>query len=214
MGDNVRPDPLGRLRRTGDIDIPIPNPALAKWLLSPECEVAVRNAAQQVYDAYYQALPMSKRDPKVKGSGQQRLKKGAGIYVEIQNDRWQSWVINKAMSYRPTKNKPYPRYIEYGKENRDGSRSNAGHQLRDAAMRVFGNKMTAADGISSAGGYSPGSGRSELLEPRARPARKPAAPAAPPKILNVMQQKAARRAALEEAARNRFKKPPQPPKPK
>jgi hypothetical protein len=211
MGDNVRPDPKGRLRRTGDVDIPIPNPGLAKWLVSPACEVAVRDAAQRVYNAYYQALPSSKRDPKVKGSGQQRLKKGAGIYVEIQNDRWQSWVINKALSYRPTKKKPYPRFIEYGKKNRDGSRSNAGHQLRDAAMRVFGNKMGAADGIGLAGEYSPGSGRSELLEGRARPARKPAPP---PKTLNVMQQKAARRAALEEAARNRFKKPPPPPKPK
>lgn len=208
MGANVRPDPRGRLRHTGDVDIPIPNPALAEWFKSPQCEAAVRNAAQQVYEAYYQALPASFVGP-VTGSGERRLKRGAGIEVQLMNERWNSWVINTALSYRRTRGQPYPRFIEYGKKNADGTHTAAGHQLRDAAAAVMKAKLGAA--AAAVGGGMSGSGTGLG---KARPARKPAAA---PKILNVMQRRAQFKKDQEDRAREmreRLKntKPPKPPR--
>lgn len=68
------------------------------------------------------------------------LRRNADYYVEIggwgvEKDRWFGWVTNDAQSYRPARDQPYSGTIEYGNPRRNIP---AGHQLRDAATRLYG----------------------------------------------------------------------------
>jgi hypothetical protein len=159
-------DPKGRLFRTGDMDIPIPNKALGEWLVSPQCKAAVTEIAQHVWREYVNALPESRVDFNVPGSGLQNLKKGAKIAVGIIDSgggpRYHAWVVNRALSYRNQKWQPYPRFIEYGKPSKG---IKGGRQLRNAAEAVARAGL-ARQSASVAGG---------LINPpqgQARPARR------------------------------------------
>lgn len=128
-----------RIRR---INIPVPNPGLAEWLNGPECRAQVEMITQRIFVAYQQALPV------ITGN----LKRGAYYYVDkggwgADKDRWFGWVGNNALSYRKTKNQPYPRFIEYGKPTRgiEGQ-----HQLRDAIGEMADGLSVNLPGISSA----------------------------------------------------------------
>lgn len=159
-------DPKGRLFRTGDMDIPIPNKAMAEWLVSPQCKAAVTEIAQHVYRLYRATAPASRVDFNVPGSGQENLRKGAKIAVGIIDSgggpRYHAWVINRAVSYRNQKGQPYPRFIEWGKPSKG---IKGGHQLRNAAEQVARQGL-AKQSASIAGG---------LINPplgQARPARR------------------------------------------
>lgn len=107
----------GSLRR---INVPVPNRQLEEWLMGSECRTRIENITTLIYSAYVNYLPASEFDPKVPGSGERNLKRGAYYRVGLGHEwgygtRWFGYVGNNALSYRKTRNKPYPRYIEYGK---------------------------------------------------------------------------------------------------
>jgi len=116
-----------------------PNPELEKILIGDEVRKKVADVTSQVLTAYINLLPESEADLKVPGSGERNLKRGANMRMVVMDSgegpRWHGWVINTALSYRPQKGKPYPRYIEYGKPTRD---IDGGHQLREAAALIAG----------------------------------------------------------------------------
>lgn len=121
-----------RLRR---INIPTPNAALAEWLTGPECRAAVEEVTSRIYTVYARTLPASEFDPDVPGSGQQNLRRHAYWNVYQEGDRWFGEVGNDALSYRPQRGQPYPRYIEYGKPSKGVPGQG---QLRAAAHLVAG----------------------------------------------------------------------------
>lgn len=127
------PDPKNRLFRVGDweLDVQIPNPALQAWLNGPEAKAAIEKLTRQVYVAYVNALP------EITSTLKKGAKPGVGRRkYPGQSERYYGWVINSALSYRPREGEPYPRFIEYGKKNADGSRTKAGHHLLRAAYEV------------------------------------------------------------------------------
>lgn len=139
-----------RLYRVGDkwaLDIPIPNPGLQEWLNGPECEAQLRKVTTEIYNLYVNALPEKKGV----------LRKGAGTKVARrgepgQTERFHGWVTNRALSYRKTEGKPYPRFIEYGRKNKSGvGRSKAGYQLRWAAETVAHRRLSAAAMVAMGG---------------------------------------------------------------
>lgn len=132
-----------RLFRTGDMDIPIPNKAMAQFMVSERLRSAIMVIAVEVYNIYRQNLPASEPDPNWKGGspgpGEQTLRRGAFVRTRKVDSggglRWHAWVGNKALSYRPQRLQPYPRFIEYGKPSRGIA---GGGQLRAAAAAVAG----------------------------------------------------------------------------
>ena len=119
------------LRRTGDTEIQIPNPALEAWLMSEDCRKEVLRVTNLIMVAYKNLLPYETGN----------LKAGAGAGIKNGPPRPVGYVLNKALSYRPTKGQPYPRFIEYGKPTK-GIRG--GHQLVRAAEMVAGNALERA----------------------------------------------------------------------
>lgn len=167
-------DPKSRLLRIGDwaLDVPVPNPGLQEWLNGPQAKAQLEAVAQEIYRAYRNYLPAS-RGPKPPGSGKRNLKKGAFAGVgqrqyKGQTKRYYAWVGNRALSYRPAKGKPYPRYIEYGKANADGTRTGGGYHLRNAAAMVARRRGLDDVAMSLLGGMS-GAGTAPF---QARPAKK------------------------------------------
>jgi hypothetical protein len=207
---------MARLYRVGDfenynITIPIPNDALEAFLVSPKCKEAVLEVAQQVYRAYVNLLPASALNPRVTGSGQRNLKRGARIGTKIDSrngtPRHTAWVMNKALSYKPARGQPYPRAIEYGNP---ATGAPAGHQLRDAAAQVANGKVQAAarQVLGGMDGAQPG---------QARPAPRPVKKATPGAggarfgggegFGNVtLQEREAIRRRREEEVRQRFQR--------
>lgn len=147
------------------IDIPVPNPALADWLTGPQCKAIVTEVTTDIYLAYRNTLPV------ITGN----LQEGADMDVEIggfgeDHDRWMGRVYNRALSYRRTRGKPYPRYIEYGKPSRGVPGQ---YQLRRAAHLVAGGLGDAA-GINIPGLSAVPAGRgSRLRGDRGRFVRNP-----------------------------------------
>ncbi len=140
-----------RLRR---INIPIPNPSLAAWLMSPQCKAVVEQVTSEIFVAYHNTLPV------ITGN----LKRGAYMHVGHggfgeDQDRWFGWVGNRALSYRPQRGKPYPRYIEYGKPTKGVPGQG---QLRRAAHLVAGGLGDAA-GVNIPGLSSAPEGRGSRL---------------------------------------------------
>ena len=126
-----------RLRR---INIPTPNPAMAEWLMGAECRGMVERVTAEIYTVYARTLPASEFDPDVPGSGEQNLRRHASWHVYTdgfggEHDRWFGAVTNDALSYRPQRGAPYPRFIEYGKPSKGVPGQ---HQLREAAHLVAG----------------------------------------------------------------------------
>jgi hypothetical protein len=139
-------DPKGRLFRVGDwgLDVPIPNPGLQKWLNSSEAKVQIDRVTREVFVAYQNSLPVKE--------GVLRAGARAGVGKRKypgQSERYYGWVVNKALSYRPTTGQPYPRFIEYGKANADGTRTRAGHQLLRAAYLVAARRGAPAVELSA-----------------------------------------------------------------
>lgn len=169
-------DPKNRLLRIGDwaLDVPIPNPGLQAWLNSPQAKAALENVAQEVYRTYYNTLPKRSRRKSRKGDPPPgTLKRGAfhGVGQRTypgQTQRYYAWVGNRALSYRKTMGKPYPRFIEYGKANPDGTRTRAGYHLRRAAAMAAKSRGFDEAAMSLLGGDS-GAGTDYG---QARPARK------------------------------------------
>lgn len=154
-------DPTGRLIRVGDwgLDIPVPNPGLQEWLNSEQARVALTEIAQEIYRAYVNYLPASRAKSNIPGSGMRNLKKGAFSGVGRRNypgqtERYYAWVGNRALSYKATKGKPYPRFIEYGKANADGSRTGGGYQLRNAMLSVANRRGVGEAAMAYLGGGS------------------------------------------------------------
>jgi len=142
-------DDLNRLRR---INIPIPNKDLARWLAGPECRGLVERVTTEIYTIYRRTLPASDLDPKVPGSGTQNLRRGADMMIARggfggDQDRWFGWVSNHALSYRPRRGEPYPRFIEYGKPSKGIPGQ---HQLRNAAAIVAG-QIGTSEGVNLPG---------------------------------------------------------------
>lgn len=122
------------------ININVPNDQLAEWLLGPGCKAAVERVTAEIYSIYVSTLP------EITGN----LKAGANMYVDhggwgADQDRWFGYVGNSALSYRNTKGKPYPRYIEYGKNGQGGQ-----HQLLRAA-EIVGGHLGSEGGVSIPG---------------------------------------------------------------
>lgn len=142
-------DSQGRLRRLGRLDdIPIPNPAIADFLLSARLRSEVERVTATILAAYVNSLPMSEPDPNVPGAGKMNLRRHAGSRVEIvdteMGPRWVGWVTNDAESYRPPKapdRAPYARFIEYGKPSKGIP---GGYHLRRAAELVASSQMLNA----------------------------------------------------------------------
>lgn len=130
-------DRLDRMRR---INIPTPNADLEKWLMGPECRALVERVTTEIYTLYQYTLPASRFDPRVPGSGEHNLRRGADMMIAQggwygEQDRWFGWVTNHALSYRKKRGEPYPRYIEYGKPTKGIPGQG---QLRNAARVVAG----------------------------------------------------------------------------
>jgi hypothetical protein len=149
--------PENRLYHVADkwaLDIPIPNPGLQEWLNGPECKAQLIKITGEIFDLYVNVLPVKKG----------KLRKGAGTKVKRagvpgQTERYHGWVINRALSYRPTKGQPYPRFIEYGKANvalPEGYRAiktKKGLQVRDAKGRIASKKLYYKTGKRTKAGY-------------------------------------------------------------
>ena len=205
MGANTRPDPSNRLLRVGDwaLDIPIPNPALQEWLNGPECEAALREITGEIFRLYVNYLP--------RRTG--TLRRGAGTMIQRmavpgQTERWYGWVTNRALSYRKTKGKPYPRFIEYGKANVDehgnptGTRTPAGMQLRNAAYKVAERRMgTASEAARAVLGGMSGAGTSHH---QAHPAKRPTLKD-PLEQMKAAAQGNPRRGSLTQQDKNRIR---------
>lgn len=219
-------DPKGRLLRIGDwgLDVQIPNPALQEWLNSEECRVALEKIAQEVYRHYRNFLPASRANPKIPGSGMENLKKGAFSRVGRrtypgQTERYYAWVGNRALSYKATKGKPYPRFIEYGKTNADGTRTKAGAQLRRAMIAVADRRGATAAAVAYLGdNYNPSmhQARPAMSESKAAELRRQASHQGPRREVNDLrsadfkrrQERARRERAVREAiARRNANKP-------
>ena len=161
-----------RLFRVGDwaLDVPVPNPGLQKWLNGPECEAALKDVVEEIYRYYINYLPVKTGRLRSKAS---TVVKRVG--VPGQTRRYHGWVTNSALSYRKTKGKPYPRFIEYGKANvdaegnRTGTRTKAGMQLRNAAWQVANRRFGAQAAAAVLGGMS-GAG-TDLGQARPAPKR-------------------------------------------
>lgn len=117
-----------RLRR---INVPVPNPGLAEWLMGAESRRVVEEVTTEIFNAYYNTLPV------ITGN----LRRGAYMYVDVDtwgpggSPRWFGYVGNKALSYRPRRGYLYGRFIEYGKPTRGIPGQ---HQLARAAELVAG----------------------------------------------------------------------------
>lgn len=152
-GQGVEVSSKERLRR---IDIPVPNPALAEWLFSPECQRLVADVTSEIFVAYQNSLPVVSGE--LRDSAYWRV--GHGGWGSDQ-DRWFGYVGNRA---------PYARVIEYGatitgvRTRKEYKRVPGGrvdesylsvrsevvtrriegqHQLRDAVDRITGGGFSA-----------------------------------------------------------------------
>lgn len=126
----------GSLRR---INVPVPNKDLGEWLAGSECRGKIENITSLIYTAYVNYLPASEPG-QWKGSGRRVLKRGAYMNVALGHEwgggvRWFGYVGNRALSYRKTRNQPYPRFIEYGKPARGIP---GRYDLAQAAAQVAG----------------------------------------------------------------------------
>lgn len=213
-----------RLFRVGDwaLDVPVPNPGLQKWLNGPECEAALKDVVEEIYRYYINYLPVKTGRLRSKAS---TVVKRVG--VPGQTRRYHGWVTNSALSYRKTKGKPYPRFIEYGKANvdaegnRTGTRTKAGMQLRNAAWQVANRRFGAQAAAAVLGGMS-GAG-TDLGQARPAPKRDSGGTPTPVEKLAELakgtprkkqlspQEKEARRVAMINAQRSRMGGNPQPP---
>jgi hypothetical protein len=214
-----------RLLRVGDwaLDVPVPNPGLQKWLNGPECEAALKDVVEEIYRYYINYLPV--KTGRLRGKASTVVKR---VGVPGQTRRYHGWVTNSALSYRKTKGKPYPRFIEYGKANvdaegnRTGTRTKAGMQLRNAAWQVANRRFGAQAAAAVLGGMS-GAG-TDLGQARPAPKRVPSgtvptsveklaelAKGTPRKKQLSPQEKEARRVAMINAQRARMGGNPQPP---
>lgn len=231
-------DPTGRLIRVGDwgLDIPVPNPGLQEWLNSEQARVALTEIAQEIYRAYVNYLPASRAKSNIPGSGMRNLKKGAFSGVGRRNypgqtERYYAWVGNRALSYKATKGKPYPRFIEYGKANADGSRTGGGYQLRNAMLSVANRRGVGDAAMAYLGGgshYNPAmhQARPAMSEAKAEELRRLASHQGPRRgsgdVRSADQKRRQERARREEIARrnaqrfrqnfNNIKNAPKPPK--
>ena len=123
--DYVKGGGRASLRR---INVAVPNKQLADWMTGTECRQIVQRITTQIERLYYSNAP------EITGN----LKRGIGSRVAIggpRMDRYYGRVYNTALSYRKQKNKPYPRYVEYGKPSK-GKRG--GHHLERAVNTVLG----------------------------------------------------------------------------
>lgn len=193
-------DPKGRLLRIGDwgLDVQIPNPALQEWLNSEECERALAKIAADVRRAYVNYLP--RRRGVLKGGAFQ----GVGRRTPPGGtQRWYAWVGNRALSYRATKGQPYPRFIEYGKANTDGTRTGGGYQLHNAALLVARGRSAAAYAAATAylggGNFNPEMHKARPAVPKSEIEKMRAAAKAPQSVVD----SAARTRRRNEIARRR-----------
>ena len=160
-----------------------PNPEIAKILVGPAVKKKIAEVTSLVLTAYINLLPESEEEKRrdgtiVKGSGQRNLKRGASMRMQVMDTgggpRWHGWVVNTALSYRPTKGQPYPRFIEYGKPKRNIS---GGYQLRQAAALVAGGDswMMGAE-LPSGWARNPKGRGSKVINARGRFAVDPSKP--------------------------------------
>jgi hypothetical protein len=168
-----------------------PNPELAKILVGPAVKKEISKITSLVLTAYINLLPESEEEKRrdgtvVEGSGQRNLKRGASMRMQVMDTgggpRWHGWVVNTALSYRPTKGQPYPRFIEYGKPARN---IDGGHQLRRAAAIIAGGSswILGAE-LPSKWAHNPKGKGSQIINAKgqfARDPRKPPADKKPPR---------------------------------